>query len=181
MIEIYPRLFVGTETDYESHVSGNSGWWVVHACKEPYHRRLLGYTGRGAPKDHPEYLIARRGKRLFLNLVDADDPNYVPKEIIDAALAFIGEGLNSGERVLIHCNLGESRSPSIGLLYLAAHNWELPTASLMEAEARFRAIYPLYNPKPGIRGFLLRRWAEYVQGSAGVSGQPEPAGEVESG
>lgn len=162
MIEIHSRLFVGTEIDYETHVRREANWWVVHACKEPYHRQLLGYSGRGAPKGHPEYLLARRDKRLFLNLVDVDDPNYVAKEIIDAALSFIGEGLKSGERVLVHCNLGESRSPSIGLLYLAARTRSLPSASLTEAEAQFRTIYPLYNPKAGMRGFLLRHWAEYV-------------------
>lgn len=169
MIEILPRLFVGTEVDYAARVQHETGWWVVHACKEPYHRQLLGYSGRGAPKGHPEYLLARRDKRLFLNLVDVDDPNYVAKEIIDAALAFIGEGLKSGERVLVHCNLGESRSPSIGLLYLAARARALPSTSLVEAETQYRAIYPQYNPKAGMRGFLLKNWTDYVRGTAGGS------------
>lgn len=169
MIEIHPRLFVGTEIDYEARVQQETGWWVVHACKEPYHRRLLGYSGRGAPKNHPEYLHARRDKRLFLNLVDADDPNYIPKEIIDEALAFIEEGLKSGERVLVHCNLGESRSPSIGLLYLAARAGALPSTSLIEAETQYRTIYPHYNPKAGMRGFLLKHLAEYTSGAPEVS------------
>jgi hypothetical protein len=79
MKEIHPHLFVGSEQDYESVVSKQAGWRVVHACKEPYHRRALGYSGRAAPKTHPEYLIARRGDRLILNLVDAPDPAYIPK------------------------------------------------------------------------------------------------------
>lgn len=169
MVEIHSRLFVGTEIDYEARVQLEPGWWVVHACKEPYHRRLLGYSGRGAPKTHPEYLSARRDKRLFLNLVDVDDPSYIAKEIIDAALAFIGEGLKSGERVLVHCNLGESRSPSIGLLYLAARAGALPFTSLIEAEAQYRKVYPHYNPKAGMRGFLLKHWADYTSERAGVS------------
>ena len=123
---------------------------------------INAYSGRGAPKGHPEYLLARRDKRLHLNLVDVDNPDYISKEIIDAALAFIGEGLKSGERVLVHCNLGESRSPSIGLLYLAARAGTLPSGSLVEAEAQYRVIYPHYNPKAGIRGFLLHHWAEYM-------------------
>ncbi len=41
MIEVHPRLFIGTELDYESQVRLREGWWVVHACKEPYHRQLL--------------------------------------------------------------------------------------------------------------------------------------------
>ena len=84
MIGVFPNLFVGTQQDYELNVKSQPGWMVVHACKEPYHRQELGYTSQGAPKNHPEYLIARRGNRLILNLVDAPDPRYIPKEIIDA-------------------------------------------------------------------------------------------------
>ena len=59
--------------------------------------------------------------RLYLNLIDPPNPAYIPKEIIDAALEFIDKGLKDGKRVLVHCNQGESRSPGIGLLYLAIH------------------------------------------------------------
>lgn len=169
MIEICPRLFIGCEADYEMTVKRQDGWWVVHACKEPYHRRLLGYRGRGAPKGHPEYLLAERGNRLFLNLVDADDPAYIPKEIIDAGLGFIDRALRSGDRVLVHCNQGESRSPALGLLYLAIHTDVLPHASLVEAEKAFRRIYPAYSPKGGMRGFLISYWDHYVRGDGGAS------------
>ncbi len=162
MIEIFPNLFIGTEQDYEYQVKGQPDWMVVHTCKEPYHRRELGYTSRGAPKGHPEYLIARRGNRLILNLVDAPDPAYIPKEIIDAALEFIRKGLSESHKVLVHCNLGESRSPSIGLLYLATHTDKLPK-EFATAEQSFRQIYPPYNPSSGMRGFLVKNWDSYLQ------------------
>ena len=161
MIEVYSGLYIGDERDYELQVKHQDGWRIVHACKEPYHRKELGYRGRGAPKDHPEYLIAPRGHRLILNLIDPDDPAYIPKEIIDAALDFIGEGLGSGHKVLVHCNLGESRSPAIGLLYLAAFTGAIPSSSLEEAEAAFLEIYPGYRPGAGIRGFLKQNWSVY--------------------
>lgn len=163
MIEIHPNLFIGNEYDYESQVRQEPGWCIVHACKEPYHRQALGYTQRAASKNHPEYLIARRGNHLILNLVDAPDPAYIPKEIIDAALAFISTSLNSGCRVLVHCNEGCSRSASIGLLYLAKFTDKLPKGEFLEAEATFRTIYPLYNPKTGMRGFMSGNWKEYSQ------------------
>jgi len=161
MIEIYPNLFIGTEQDYESQVKGQLDWMVVHACKEPYHRRELGYATRGAPKNHPEYLIARHGSRLILNLVDAPDPNYIPKEIIDAAIDFVHEALNSSHKVLVHCNLGESRSPSIGMLYLAIYTDKIPK-EFASAEQTFRQIYPSYNPSLGMRGFLMQNWDNYL-------------------
>ncbi|MFP4029619.1 MAG: phosphatase [Candidatus Brocadiia bacterium] len=168
MIEIYPGLYVGNEIDYERTVKGQEGWRVVHACKEPYHRQLLGYKGRGAPKDHPEYLVAERGNRLFLNFVDAHDPDYIPKEIVDSALSFAREGLNAGFQVLVHCNLGQSRSPSLGLLYLAAYTDAIPSCSLEAAEEAFREVYPAYCPKNGIRGFLDEHWEEYVTAEGGA-------------
>jgi len=161
MTQIYPKLFVGTDQDYELLVKGWLGWAVVHACKEPYHRQLLGYTSRGAPKDNPEYLVACRGDRLYLNLVDTEDPSFVSDVIIRAALEFIRKALSEGKDCLIHCNLGESRSPSLGLLYLASIG-AIPTTSLSEAEAAFIKLYPAYRPKAGMRGFVASHWAEYV-------------------
>lgn len=161
MIEICSRLFVGTEEDYEHTVRLQTGWAVVHACKEPYHRQALGYAGRGAPKDHPEYLIARRGERLILNLVDVADPAYVAVEIMDAALAFIDAGLKADKNVLVHCNQGESRGPSIGLLYLAVRTDCLPVDTFEAAETAYRSLYPNYNPKAGMRGFLQLHWSHY--------------------
>jgi predicted protein tyrosine phosphatase len=162
MIEITSNLFIGTEYDYESAVKHQSGWYIVHACKEPYHRQLLGYSGRGAPKNHPEYLLARRGTRLFLNLVDVEDPSYISKEIIDAALSFIDEAVTVGAKCLVHCNQGESRSPSIGLLYLASKR-TIHNVTLLEAEEDYRKIYPSYNPKAGMRGFMRSHWSEYTK------------------
>lgn len=161
MIEVYPNLFVGDQSDYEINVAAQEGWAVVHACKEPYHRQALGYRGRGAPKDHPEYLVARRGNRLILNIVDANDPAFFAKEMIDAALDFIDEALAKGLKVLVQCNQGESRSPSIALLYMAARLGALPTESLESAEEQFKAIYPNYYPKLGIRGHLRQYWQQY--------------------
>jgi len=161
MIEVAKNLFIGNQDEYEYKVKGNEGWTIVHACKEPYHRDLLGYTSRGAPKTHPEYLLAKRGDCLFLNIVDVESPDYIAKDIIDAALMFIREALKNNCKCLVHCNQGESRSPSIGLLYLAI-NGSL-SKDFVEAENEFRKLYPSYNPKNGIRGFIINHWNEYIE------------------
>lgn len=162
MIEIHPNLFIGHQGDYEYRVQGQDGWAVVHACKEPYHRQLLGYTTRGAPKDHPEYFFAERENRLYLNLVDVPNPAFIPKEIIDKAIAFIHEKLAEGLKVLVHCNQGESRSPGIGFLYLLQRTDVLSKPSLDDALAAFRQIYPAFHPSGGISGFIAEHWKEYV-------------------
>ena len=166
MIEVHQNLFVGNQSDYDFEVSRQDGWAVVHACKDPYHRRFLDYKGRGAPKDHPEYLLAKRGDRLALNIVDAHDPAFFSKdEMIIPALDFIDEALSRGLKVLVHCNLGESRGPSIALLYMAARLGALPAESLEAAEEKFRSIYPLYSPKFGLREHLRQNWRSYCDGS----------------
>lgn len=162
MIEIHPNLYIGDEHDYESNVRHKQGWCVVHACKEPYHRRALGYRGRAAPKDHPEYLIAPRENRLILNLVDAPDPAYIPREIIDTALEYIDDNLRAGNPVLVHCNEGRSRSPAIGLLYLVKYTDRLPAGNFLQAEEVFQSIYPPYNPKGGMRGYMTMNWGRYA-------------------
>ena len=161
MIEIHPNLFIGNQDDYEINVARQLDWAVVHACKEPYHRQALGYAGRAASKDHPEYLLAKRDNRLILNLVDAADPAYIPDVIIDSALRFAQDNLSESKNVLIHCNQGMSRSPSIGLLYLVAYTDKLPKDNFIMAEEAFREIYPYYSPAAGIRGFMQLHWEKY--------------------
>lgn len=158
MKEIFPNLFVGSEEDYNRIKNDLKGWYIIHACKEPFHRRALGYKGRGAPKDHPEYLIAERDGRLILNLVDADDPAYIPKEIIDKALETIDREISSS-KILLHCNQGMSRSAVIGMLFL--HSKGLLPDDFYEAEKKFLEIYPFYAPNNGMRMYALNNWDNY--------------------
>lgn len=161
MIEIYPNLFVGDQADYDLNVSRLAEWAVVHACKEPYHRQALGYKGLGAPKNHPEYLVARRGNGLILNMVDANNPAFFSKEMIEEALDFINVSLSNGMKVLVHCNLGESRSPAIALLFLATRSRTITDHSLEEAESEFLKKYSKYHPNPGLREHMHRNWDDY--------------------
>lgn len=163
MTQVCDNLYVGDERDYESNIrlKNQDEWSIVHACREPYHRQALGYTGRGAPKNHSEYLIAKRDHRLILNLFDADDPKYITKEIIDAALEFIEESLSNDKKVLVHCNQGMSRSPGIVMLYLAQKG-EISSKSFQQALNEFIKVYPRCNLASGIRGFLEQHWDTYV-------------------
>lgn len=170
MKEVIEGLFVGDEMDYgnllKEHIPGREvdqpcdNFAVVHACKEPFHRQLLGYTGRGAPKNHIEYLWAERGNRLFMNIVDAPKSIFFDKGMIDKALDFIHQKRNEGLKVLVHCNEGMSRSPSIALLYLVKHGL-IQGDTLEDVEAEFLKLYPEYNPGAGMRGFVKDNWDYY--------------------
>ena len=152
MIEVAPRLWVGSQADYERK---RPAWPIVQACKEPYHRKALGYTTRGAPKDSPEYLFCYRGKRLILNIVDVDDPQFISAAGVDEAVGFVRR--QRGVDVLIHCNQGRSRSPSIAMLALAG---DLPE-TFDDAETIMRRLYPPYDPARGVHEFARANWQRY--------------------
>ena len=160
MREIFQRkLFVGSQSDYETDLFIGK-WAFVLAAKEPWHRQTIGYTGRACDKSHPEYLMAFRENKLILNLVDAPKAEFFNKDIFDMALNFIDLHLAGATNVLVCCNKGESRSPSIVLLYLIRHGI-IKGDSLEDCEAEFMKVYPEYNPGAGIRGFMKEHWREY--------------------
>ena len=158
MREVIEGLYVGNENDVDEIALRELA--IVHACKEPYHRQLLGYITKGAPKDHPEYLWAERDNRLFLNIVDAPKSFFFDKGMIDKALYFIHKKRSEGLKVLVHCNQGESRAPSIAILYLVKYKY-IDVDTLEEAESEFLKLYPEYNPGEGIRSFVKENWDYY--------------------
>lgn len=162
MKQIAPRLFVGSQTDFDGLDQFGTEWPIVFLAKDPWHRNLLDYKGPSCDPKHPEYLFARRDKRLYLNLVDAPDPKYFNKVAIDAAIRFIEEQLGAlketdAENVLLCCNQGQSRSAGVGLLYLAP---TLPE-QFEAAEAEYRKVYPQYQPGNGMREFARIHWTAY--------------------
>lgn len=162
MIEVHPNFFVGSQDD-EAAIRGQPGWFVVHACKEPYHRQALGYASQGAPRQHPEYLLAERPGRLILNLVDVAQVSFIAPVIVDTALSAIDRHI-SNFKVLVHCNQGFSRSPSIALLYLLKYTDALGSDDPAVALSVFRKLYPPYAPAQGMADYVRLNWARYVTG-----------------
>ena len=173
MIEVHPGLFVGDEAS-ERAVRGDPAWFVIHACKEPFHRTALGYDGRGAPVDHPERLIAHRPGCLILNLIDAPDPAMIPAEVIGAAIQVIADNITRA-KVLIHCNAGRSRSPVIAMLYLALHTDLFDQDDYDDAAQRFSTLYPPLAPAAGMEGFARRVWSGDIELAAS---EPKPIQEA---
>ena len=161
MIEISNRVFVGNDDDYRYGWSHERNWSFVHAAKDPWHREFVGYKGRSAPKESDEYYYAIRNKEIALNIIDVENPDWFNMDMIKMAIGFTIKHHGLGYNVLIHCNHGESRSPSLGLLYLATIG-EIPNETFNSAETAFIGKYKHYNPKAGIRKHLQMHWYEYM-------------------
>ena len=158
MEEVHPRLFVGDDKDYE-RVKDNSGWSFLRCCKEGPggHRYVLKYHSLGAPKD-AHYLWVRKGNLEALNLLDLEDPDFIPKQVIDEGLKFIKERMDAGDKVLVACNAGHSRGPTMALMYLREIG-EYPER-FRTAESKYRAFYPKYDPNSGMRAFARSHWQQ---------------------
>ena len=153
MIEIYPNLYVGTDSD--CFFDSRDDWVVVHACKFPCHQKAVGYHGNLSPT-HPNYLVLERGTHLFLNMIDPDTPLFKPA-LFDSALSFIAR-YSPTRKVLIHCNKGNSRAPSLALLYLAKRVRVINSESYTTAAKVFRTEFPGYQPGRGIQLYLIEHW-----------------------
>ena len=157
MTEVSKNLFVGSQYDYEQNPLLFNEWCVVHACKEPYHRRALGYSGAGAPKNSPYYLfLYDKNYHLVMNIVDADSPRFFADELIDEAINYCITGLKHNKKVLIHCNQGESRAPMIAMMVMKKMG--LLSNNFDEALNYFSSIYEYLRPKRGILEYSRARW-----------------------
>ena len=161
MQRIYKEIYLGSENDF--YMNKDSFEYVMHACKEPFHRNLLGYTGKSAPKDHPEYLVAYRDRELYLNLVDARTKDYIPINIIEKAIRYLQ--IHEDNKVLVHCNLGESRSPSIVFLFLYLKTPYFTGKSFKEALKSFKDLYSPFNPSQGMLEVLQQYGSTYPAAS----------------
>lgn len=153
--EVHPNLFVGS--DANCFFMQRDDWAVVHACKSPCHQRALDYR-RSLSSSHPNYLFFEKGNHLFLNIIDPYRPLF-KLPLFTKSLEFIEKHI-SRRKVLIHCNEGYSRSPSLALLYLAKRVKTIDGTSFDSASQDFRKLFPHYRPKSGIVIYLKAKWKE---------------------
>jgi hypothetical protein len=151
------EIYVGTKEEYE--LARSKGMKIVCALNRANghvtHQSVVGWSGRGCNRDNPYYLFKETEEAIYLNMIDGDNPAYVSNEMIDPALGFIKRALGNEEEVFIYCSLGESRSPSIALMYLLEND----LIDREDADKVFREnYYSEYKPKFGNLGYIQQRW-----------------------
>lgn len=156
MREVASGLFVGDDRTYQS-LKDENGFYFLHAAKEPYHRQMVGYSSHGAPRDNTEYYIVARGNRLALNLIDVDDVKYIPETVIQAGVSFGRSCRKNGSNILVNCNEGRSRAPTLAMLIMAPELGD----NYDDARRQFDELYPAYSPKKGVETFARTHWRTF--------------------
>lgn len=157
MIEINNNIYIGDDSDC---LNNDADIAIIHACKT-CHQKGVGYRGN-LTSTHPNYLILETNGNLYLNMVDMEK-EFLPKfthPIMESSLTFIDKYL-SDKPILIHCNQGVSRSPSIGLVYLAREN-KISNTSYIDAKKCFLEKYSQYTPGRGIELYLQNNWNDLM-------------------
>lgn len=151
-------LFVGVKEEY--NLARNKEMKIVCALNRANgfvtHQSRIGWQGRGCDPNHPDYLYRRDEDAIYLNMIDGEDPKYVNDEMINPALDFIHQNLITGNEVFVYCSLGQSRSPSIALMYLLENNLIEKSSDTFSV---FQSLYyPNYQPKNGNLLYIKKRW-----------------------
>jgi predicted protein tyrosine phosphatase len=161
MIKIFNNIFCGDESDARE-VVGLCDWIILHCCKDPFHKELVGYRGK-LNSTHPNYSYIIKGNRMALNLVDIDsyNPDYLEfnYNMFSQAFSFLDKN-SSGNNILIHCNQGESRAPSLTMLYLK-HIGFFEKDDFSVAKQKFIQIYPNFKPKKNIITNIEQLWDRF--------------------
>jgi hypothetical protein len=162
MKEVHERVFVGNDVDCKTappaaHSSHSLDLAIVHACRT-CHQRALGYD-RSLPSTHANYLAFERGCDLYLNLIDPPVPLF-RLESFERFLKFAAEHYSRGHGLLIHCNQGHSRAPSLALLFMSKKLGAIGNGSFNVARKDFESLFKGYEPGKGIEMFLKTHWQE---------------------
>lgn len=157
-VRIYPHLRVGGDDAYE-RLKNEENWSFLRCCKygPGGHQRTLDYHTLAAPEGS-EHFVVKRGHLMALNMLDLDDPHYVDPDMIFTGLEFVKQELEAGREVLISCNAGLSRGPTVGLMFLR-YIGDLPHAYLHSVRL-FYHIYRQYRPSQGIEQFARNVWSQ---------------------
>ena len=157
MKQIFEGVYVGSQEDEPIE-----GWATIHAAKNPYHVDAVGYKGKLEPS-HPNYLMLRKENDLYLNMIDppfellADLTNPMFQE----SMNFIAQAIIDDKNILVRCNKGQSRSPSIILVFMAFGDL-ISKSSYAEAKKEFMELYPEYSPGEGVAKYLEKNWQDLV-------------------
>lgn len=157
MKEVIGNLYIGSLADYQ--LISSTDYAIVHAT-QTIHYQIMNWnrTYNKPDKNHSNYIIWEKDNRLSLNWVDGAARLYEWSGAVTfiKVLDFVDRWIKD-KKVLIHCDQAISRSPTLGLLYLAKRSKTIPNSSYTDAYRDFIKLYPNYQPG-GIGEYVNMHW-----------------------
>jgi hypothetical protein len=132
------------------------GYSLIYSCHWPCaHSRHK--------KDLPQCIGIKKGLKangenqsVFIDITNLEIPNYSVEQF-NLHLNLIDQVLKRDEVVLIS-ERGESRAPSLALLWMAFRGKMISSSSFAAARSDFTRLYPKYVPWPGWVIFFEQEW-----------------------
>lgn len=156
ILRVAENLYVGNTIGLA--FTNKKEWAIIHSCQS-YHYSIFNWNLYNRPKkEDPNYLVYEYNNELSLNWVDGDAHLYewYGYSGFSNILNFIDKHIKN-RKVFIHCDKGESRSPTIALLYMAKRMAMISNNSYLEAYTDFLKLYHLYRPG-GIAKYVENNW-----------------------
>ena len=153
MIQILnSSLSFGSSESYCS-LGNKADYTVVHFCKSFFEKHANSNKILSIQKNIYEYKC-----ELYVNIIDESDPSYFKLEIFKDVITW----LNAREKVFIHCDYGQSRSPSLCMLYGSKVLKVLPK-DFLDCIRVMKSIQPDFVTPSGITKFLKKNWNNFDQ------------------
>lgn len=161
MIEVAPRIFIAKEEEIADLTPSE---YSLLSLASTFHYQMHSWKKGENHKDDPCYVMCAHGSQILsINWVDGPSHLYDWQgkgvEVMQKILTWIEYQLDHNRQVIISCNQGVSRSPTIALLYMSKVLHLLPSNSFPKASSAFQKLYEEYNPG-GIAGFVNEHWHE---------------------
>lgn len=157
IIRVHDQISIGSEEDCAPGLNLAGIKATIHCCKFPCWRRYS--SSNQLPQDHPNYLAFIYPFDLVLNMIDPNLPLFRP-ETFAMVREFARQHLKRGRQLIIHCNRGESRAPSMAMLIMAKDLGVIGDENYDVARHEFTALYPGFEPGPGIEQYMKEKWTE---------------------
>ena len=140
------NLYLGSKNDYYS-IKDKSDWVFVHCCHSFYQTL-----------ENQEVKVIILDKRLYIDWVDLPDISSFEISDFAQAMNFLDKYIKTN-KILVHCDWGQSRSATLVMVYLAKR-LELIPNTFIEALEKFVKVYPDYQLPSGISKFVKINWKD---------------------
>jgi protein-tyrosine phosphatase len=144
------KLYFGSQGDYQN-LSDKQDFTIVHFCKSSY----LKNRSNKAKIQLTKRIFELDGE-LFVDILDESYTEYFEVDLFQSVI----DWLDQRQQVLVHCDYGQSRSPSFCMLYGSKVLQVLPT-DFLDCVRAIKSIQPDFVSPSGISKFLKINWKAF--------------------